>query len=224
VGKGLLNKLVLQNLFEDISGKELLESLVESGVITAQDVEEFLAVRSTIEDGVLVKFDERDLDSKGEYIIPKEVKVIGNQAFADCEKLTKIKLHNGIVEIRPNAFWRCSNLKHVSMTNSVRGIGFNAFAYCINLKDIKLSSKVEIIKHSTFVGCRELEKIKLPENLKRITHGAFYLCENLRNINIPQGLERIDSGAFGQTPIEKDVMRRFEENRKLVEQSKGVNK
>ena len=223
MGKGLLNKLVLQNLFEDVDGKDLLESLVASGVITNKDIEGFLARKSNIKDGVLVRFDERDLDSEGEYLIPRDVKIIGNAAFEGCKKLTKVKLHNGVVEIRPNAFWECSNLESVSMTDSVIGIGFNAFAYCVNLKDINLSSKVQIVKHSTFAACVRLENIKLPENLKRIEQSAFYFCGELTDINIPKGLEYLDEEAFLETPIEKSVMREFKINRRLLEQSKGVN-
>jgi len=225
MGKGLLNKLVLQNLFEDISGKELLESLVASGVITKQDIEEYLTIHSTIKDGVLVEFDKRDLDSEGKYVTPKGVTIIGQNAFNTYSEYLNSIEFTDVVEIQKYAFARCYNLKRVYMNDKVRKIGVYAFLCCSNLADINISSNIQNIERGTFAGCYKLEQIELPKNLKRIEFVAFANCENLTSISNPQqSLEYVDKDAFSLTPIQHDFMRKFEENRKLVEQSNGVAK
>ena len=180
-------------------------------------------IYSIIKHGVLVKFDERDLNINGGYTPPRNVKVIGYGAFRNCNRLIKIKLHKGIVEIKPNAFWNCQNLESVDMTDNVKRMGICAFMYCENLKKIKLSSNIDCIEGHTFIGCTSLEQIKLPENLKRIEWSAFCECEKLKNVNMPQNLEYVDENSFYLTPVGDSFIRKFEENKKSAEQSKGVN-
>ena len=147
MSKGLLNEMVLKNLFEDVDGAELLPSLVESGVITKEQVEEYFRANiksrieckfaedknttySIIENGVLVEFDERDLNRNGAYIVPRCVHTIETHAFYKCYNLRKVHLGKDVVEIGMKAFFECKNLQSVTMTNSVRKMGGYTFTFC----------------------------------------------------------------------------------------------
>lgn len=233
MSKGLLNSMVLKNLFEDVDGAELLPALIESGVITKEQVEEYYKANiksqkaskptySIIEDGVLVEFSIRDLNSRGEYTTPRGVVVIGDEAFAKCHKLLKIHLSRDVVEIGSRVFSDCRNLESVTMTNSVLKIGPYAFDECVSLTNLKLSQNIKGIPSSAFANCVSLQEIILPEKLQTIDDYAFGHCTNLNMISNPtDNLLWVHSGAFAGTPIGKDFMRKFKEKQEAQKQEKG---
>ena len=234
MSKGLLNSMVLKNLFEDVDGAELLPALIESGVITKEQVEEYCKENiksqkapkptySIIEDGVLVEFSIRDLNSRGEYTTPRGVVAIGDEAFAKCHKLLKIHLSRDVVEIGSRAFSDCRNLESVTMTNSVLKIGLRAFDSCFSLTELKLSNNIKDIKDCTFKSCISLEEIILPEKVETIGFYAFGNCENLTAITgkLSKNLLWVHSEAFEGTPIQQDFMRKFKEIQASQKQEKG---
>ncbi|MDY6072881.1 MAG: leucine-rich repeat domain-containing protein [Eubacteriales bacterium] len=110
---------------------------------------------------------------ESKYEISKEIKVIGDSAFSECE-----------------------NLKEITIPDSVVYIGIYAFLKCENLKEISIPEGLRLIGKSTFYGCKNLTKINIPESVKFIDNSAFYLCENLTEINIPDGVQSIGDRAF----------------------------
>ena len=86
----------------------------------------------TSEDGVL--FD-KNMDTLiccpagriGGYIIPNNVKVIGNYSFGWCIELISITIPNGVIGIEPRAFSRCDALTSITIPSSVTYIGEIAF-------------------------------------------------------------------------------------------------
>ena len=236
MSKGLLNSMVLKNLFEDIDGKELLPSLIESGVITKEQVEEYYKTNiksqkaqkptySMIANGMLVKFDERDLDKYGAYTTPKGVVEIGRGAFSKCYNLRKIHLSRDVVVIGDDAFCECVNLKTATMTNNVKKMDKYAFNGCESLNEIKLSDNITTIPECAFGNCPLLQTVALPNKVEIISNYAFENCNNLRSISTPPAsLVWVGTEAFAGTPIEKDFMRKFKENQELQNQQKGNTK
>ena len=110
---------------------------------------------------------------ESKYEISKEIKVIGDSAFSECE-----------------------NLKEITIPDSVVYIGNYSFLKCENLKEICIPEGLRLIGKSTFYGCKNLTKINIPESVKFIDNSAFYLCENLTEINIPDGVQSIGDRAF----------------------------
>ncbi len=236
MSKGLLNSMVLKNLFEDVHGEELLPSLIESGVISKEQVEEYYKtnikgqkeqkpVYSIIEDGVLVKFDKRDLDKNGGYVTPIGIHTIKEYSFSSCDNLTKITIRRDVAEIGESAFESCCNLKSVKMANGVCRLGEHVFDSCISLTDVKLSSKLKFIPAYTFMNCINLQQIMLPEKLEVIQECAFGYCENLNIISNPtESLMHVDELAFDGTPIGRDFMVVYYKNKGELNQAKGDTK
>lgn len=236
MSKGLLNSMVLKNLFEDVDGKELLPVLIESGVISKEQVEEYYKTNiksqkvqkptySIIKVGVLVKFDERDLNSRGEYTTPRGIVEIGDNAFERCYDLRKIHLGRDVVEIGSRAFDECRNLEQVTMTNSVRKMGQYAFASCLSLTAIKLSDNLKDIPAYAFAVCENLQTLILPSKLEQICDYAFGNCVNLNaTSNPPESLGWVHADAFSGTPIKKDFMRLYHKQHEEQSQQKGNTK
>ena len=96
--------------------------------------------------------------------IPASVRKIGGYAFANNEKLLKIKLREGLKEIGSSAFAHCTELTHFEIPASVERIGEGAFSDCHNVNTLVLHSK-EIPKWPNYhlADFEELVDIYVPD-------------------------------------------------------------
>ena len=62
-----------------------------------------------------------------QYIGDKKVTAIGAEAFANCSRINKVILHDGLKRIRSGAFLECKNLHSVFIHKSVENIENGAF-------------------------------------------------------------------------------------------------
>ncbi len=84
---------------------------------------------------------------------------VGELAFLDCNKLSKISFAEGLNSIPPQAFTGCTALASIALPKSVVSIGENAFEDCISLKSLTLTSSLKSIDDGAFLGCESLEDI-----------------------------------------------------------------
>ena len=145
-----------------------------------------------ITNGVLV----RCIDAEGEVISPDGVTEIGDGAFENCEKLTSVRIPEGVRIIRKNAFRSCSHLAEVSFPEGLAQIGKFAFEYCRELKKPVIPHTVKRLGDGAFKGCTELVGIRLPEGITEISKSLFEGCTRLREIVIPPNVSRIGISSF----------------------------
>ena len=114
-------------------------------LIHKPDVEEVLSTEVTEEDlknavvdecGVKYSKDGKRLlkapeNLKGEYVIKYGTKVIGNDAFLNCELLKSTDIPNSVTSIGEYAFYCCKSLANINIPNSVTSIGAYTFYECI---------------------------------------------------------------------------------------------
>lgn len=94
-------------------------------------------------------------------IIPNSVKVIGDFAFKENEKLLSVVLSNNIKELSNGCFEMCYELKKVE-------VDYN-------------DSLLESIGGRCFFRCSKLEEFKCPKNLKVLENGCFDECYNRKS-------------------------------------------
>ena len=87
-----------------------------------------------------------------EVVIPQDVTRVGADAFAQCRRLTRAELSEGMATVEARTFEGCGLLADVSLPGSLSAIGDRAF-----------------------FGCRSLGEISMPESLTCIGHEAFAL-------------------------------------------------
>ncbi|MDE7082800.1 MAG: leucine-rich repeat protein [Clostridia bacterium] len=118
-----------------------------------------------------------DGDENGVVIIPegKNIMSIGEDAFKDNTKITKVIIPQSVTSIGKNAFKGCTNLKEVYFI-SEEEVDYTA-------KDFVSKSGMTLIDRNAFEGCTSLEKLDL-SNVKVISvaREAFKDCENLTTI------------------------------------------
>ena len=105
-------------------------------------------------------------------IISDSVQTIGDNAFYDCDNLTRVLLPEGIRTLGTEAFYYCRNLEEISLPNSLETIGKDCFAWSDKLQLIDLSGvPEEILETNTLLTGKET----VPSVLVRATGGKVKL-------------------------------------------------
>ena len=92
---------------------------------------------------------------------PKNVKVIGEEAFA-----------------------RNSEIYDVTVKKPVKEIRFSAFAACPALSTVRLPDSLETLDHYVFSGCQNLKQVNLGPGVKNLGNGVFAGCQSLKNVAV----------------------------------------
>ena len=77
--------------------------------------------------------------ASSEYMIPNDIKSIGNYAFTGCSKLKKITLHKGLSRIASDAFSACKTLKTIVLPADWGKLNITALAKA-KIKEVILPS------------------------------------------------------------------------------------
>ena len=126
----------------------------------------------------------------------KPVTAIGDGAFEDCAKVTKIVLPDTVTGIGSYAFAYCYELEQMQIPQAVTEIGAAAFTCCGKLAEAKVPSGVTRLEMDTFFNCGGLQSVQLPEGLTYIGDYAFGYCEKLTGLQLPDTVAEIDDYAF----------------------------
>lgn len=129
--------------------------------------------------------------------VPDGVKTIGVRAFDTCLAMKTIEIPDSVEKIEYAAFWLCDELEAVELS-AVHpvSIGEDAFHYCSKLRHFRLPPGTEEIGEQTFYGCLGLKSFEASEGLKKIGEDAFRSCRSLRDVKLPGSVETIGYGAF----------------------------
>lgn len=132
--------------------------------------------------------------------LPEGLTIIGNTAFAACDKLAAITIPDTVTTIGSQAFMFCRALKSVSLGNELTNIGAQAFYYC-NITSITIPNSVTNIGESAFEECANLTSVKISENLTSIGKKVFDTCSLLESITIPHSVKSIGEFAFANCSL-----------------------
>ena len=116
---------------------------------------------------------------------------IKEEAFKDCDRISRIILPPTLKTIESYAFEDCGRLKSIDIPDSVTEIEDRAFAGC-GLTDITIPSGVTTIRGGTFAECALLKNVTLKEGVTTIKSFAFHKCYSLANISIPNSVTTIE--------------------------------
>ncbi|MBO7326539.1 MAG: leucine-rich repeat domain-containing protein, partial [Clostridia bacterium] len=119
-----------------------------------------------------------------EVIIPDGINIIGKNAFAACNSLTKITFSSSVTAIDEYAFNWCTSLTSVTIPSNVTTIGNFAFYYCSSLASITISEGVKTIGDAAFGDCDSLTSVHIPLSVTSIGKAPFASCDSLTEINV----------------------------------------
>ena len=104
------------------------------------------------------------------------------EAFYNDERIRRLTIEEGIVEIGEDAFASCDNLEYVKVGGSVNKIGKLAFYDCDALRKVILYDGVEVIGNQAFIYCENMVSILMPETIKTIESSAIKYCKSLEGV------------------------------------------
>lgn len=112
---------------------------------------------------------------------PSTLRLISDNAFADCENLKTIDFGCGLTHVGSSVSWYAfadSGLEKISFPRQVKSIGRGAF-YGSQLKEITLNEDLEIIGEDSFMMCLGLESISIPKTVSTIGRCALSYVKNV---------------------------------------------
>jgi formylglycine-generating enzyme required for sulfatase activity len=112
---------------------------------------------------------------------------IGEGAFENCDKITRITINENVVTIGENAFSGCSGMTRVTIPNTVTTIGGQAFGNCTSLTEVVIPNSVTYVGGLAFAYCSALTSVDLGENCRFKTSSSWSLnifkgCTSLTDI------------------------------------------
>ena len=140
-----------------------------------------------IVDGVLIRYNRKDVTGSVNLVIPDEVTEIAAGVFYGINYLVSVDLNN-VTKIGADAFALCENLESITCLHLVE-IGASAFLGCSALTQINLPA-VKIIGETAFSACYALTRVIVGENIQFIGDMAFRECAFTYTI-APDGSETV---------------------------------
>jgi len=138
----------------------------------------------------------------GTYTVPDEVKIIGENAFWGCHKLTSVIIPQSVISIEDFAFSE-SNIGSVTINGTgLITIGESTFDMCIDLTSVNIPTSVTHIGDFAFWGCEQLTSISIPASVTQIGIGAFTDCGEMTSILVDEGNTKyasVDGALFDNT-------------------------
>lgn len=138
-------------------------------------------------------------------ILPAGTLAIDRYAFEGCTALTEVVFNEGLETIGDYAF-RNSGLTILHLPDSVAGIGKYSF-YNVPIESLTIPAGVSRLSKYAFYGCSRLTSITFQPRLYEIGERAFYNCTSLTELVIPKTVTDIDAYAFSScTALTKIVI------------------
>ena len=122
-------------------------------------------------------------------------------------RLRNIILPKELDVIGQDAFLYAANLEQVTLPKRLRAIDEYAFSDCVKLQTSPLiiPEGTEVISGYAFLSCGKLREVVLPSSIRELGEGAFFSAK-ITSINLPEGLETLGNCAFYGSNLKEVVI------------------
>lgn len=128
-----------------------------------------------------------------EVFLPNSLKIIGEEAFAECPKLAQVHFPEGLDSIAPRAFHKSGLSGELSLPSKLRVISRQAFGWT---KVTKVTINSDIIAGETII--RKEDANEESSNYSSVYavggNSVFAYCENLSEVVVNEGCTKLEIG------------------------------
>lgn len=135
----------------------------------------------------------------------KDVRVIGANAFENCNELKKISLPKTLFKMDEGVFAGCCNLEEIILPSKIKELKLSTFEGCLKLKDVSLPENLKLLGDSVFEDCSSLESINIPSTVEMIGANTFQNCSSLKNVKLPSSLHSLGAAAFSSCSALEEI-------------------
>lgn len=139
-------------------------------------------------------------------IIPSDVQIISDYAFAYCSSLKYIEIPSGVTYVGDGAFCSCTGLTSVVLPDGLAFLGESAFECCSGLETLVIPGSLQTIGYGAFYSCGNLYAVTFEEGVKSTGKAAFAYCSRLSTLEIPLSMESINQYAFAYCSSLSDIV------------------
>ncbi len=146
----------------------------------------------------------------GDYEIKSGTKIIADNAFSNCQKLTSIKIPNSTISVGESAFYYCSKLTSVALGNGINSIDEDAFIYCnsltsVDIEDITVWFNIDFKNYYSnplhfgdylYINGELPTTVEIPEGVTKIPDCTFANNTNLTSVTISDSVNSVGDYAF----------------------------
>ena len=146
----------------------------------------------------------KNWDTNGDQLLtPKEAAAVTDlgTVFSEDKTITsfdELRFFTGLTTIGDKAFYNCSKLSRIIVPANVKTIGDFAFNGCSNLSDVALPDGVTAIGQYGFYGCSSFTTLNIPKGVTKIEINTYADCEGIKEIIIPDHIVEIGNYAFAR--------------------------
>ena len=133
--------------------------------------------------------------------IDQGVTSIGNFAFYNFSKTNSVDIANSVTRIGKYAF-TYSGINSVILSNNLTSIEYMSFCYCCNITEIIIPNSVTSIGSSCFRNCNELTNVQIGNGVTTLGNYTFAICKKLKSITIGNNVQSLGELAFQECSIE----------------------
>lgn len=140
-----------------------------------------------------------------EVYLPTTLKVVGEEAFAECSELAHVHFPEGIDSIAPRAFYKSGLSGELSLPSKLRVVSRQAFGWT---KVTKVTVNSDIIAGKTIT--QKESASGTTSNYSSIYavggNSVFAYCENLSEVVVKEGCTKLEIGFQHCTSLSKVVL------------------
>lgn len=125
---------------------------------------------------------------------------LGESAFYNCDRLSRIVLPETLTEIPKGAFQSTNALSSVTLPDTLRTIGESAFEECSGLTGLTLPEGLTTLGKRAFAESG-LTSISIPAGVTALADEIFDSASRLGSVTLPDTLEQIGTKAFYNTGL-----------------------
>jgi hypothetical protein len=129
--------------------------------------------------------------------MPDTVTTVFHGAFRGCHTIRELKLSKNLRYIGNYAFAFITDLEYIALPDNVVSFGMGAFRNCLSLRSVSIpSGTLKRIGNDCFYGCKKLECVVIGDDVIDIEDWAFRMCEHLSSVTIGDSVAQIGESAF----------------------------